>query len=115
MLASFAHVRLFKELWVMLLSPGSLSKNIADLGAIESSLRAVQWAMPDLSDIGNCWVNSTLVSSFQGIFRKPKDCKERYTLLMEQVGGDDNDTLDDLCSSHLPMSLARKVIITTFS
>jgi hypothetical protein len=71
--------------------------------------------MPDLSDIGNYWVNSTLVSSFQGIFRKPKDCKERYTLLTEQVGGDDNDTPNDPCSSsHFSMSLARKVITMTF-
>ena len=51
-----------------------------------------------------------MLQSFQGIFRKPKDCKERHIFLTERLGGDDGDCPDDpSSSSHLPISLGQKV------
>eukprot|EP00250_Pteridium_aquilinum_P009079 c18428_g1_i1 orf=308-4633(+) len=43
-------------------------------------------------------------SQLKGIFRKPKDCKERYRMLTDRLGGDGGDSPDDPSSSaHLPI------------
>ncbi|KAJ7540582.1 hypothetical protein O6H91_10G022200 [Diphasiastrum complanatum] len=40
----------------------------------------------------------SLSSQLKGIFRKPKDCKERYKVLLERLSTDDGDSPDDFTS-----------------
>ncbi|KAH6557561.1 hypothetical protein KP509_1Z107100 [Ceratopteris richardii] len=48
-------------------------------------------------------------SQLRGVFRKPKDCKERYRLLTERGGGDGGESPGDPNSSaHHAISLAHK-------
>ncbi|MCO5597472.1 hypothetical protein L7F22_051550 [Adiantum nelumboides] len=48
-------------------------------------------------------------SQLRGIFRKPKDCKERYRMLTDRGGGDGGDSPDDPSSSaHHSFSMTYK-------
>lgn len=43
-------------------------------------------------------------SQLKGIFRKPKDCKERYKMLTDRAGGEGGDSPDDPSSAHISMT-----------